>query len=142
LAEVGRHFPDGIEATGRTPASRDDPNYQRHSLFTYGATFAAVAVDADTAEIRLRRMHGVFAAGRILTPRTARSQLIGGMIWGLSAALFGAACPDPRHGAWVNADLAQYSVPTHADIVGIEADILDDFDESANHLGVKGIGEL
>lgn len=142
LAEVRRHFPDGIEATGRTPASDDDPNYTRNSLFTYGATFAEVAVDADTAEIRLRRMLGVFAAGRILNPKTARSQLLGGMIWGVSAALFEGAYPDPRHGAWVNADFAQYCVPTHADIGELEAVILDDFDESANHLGIKGIGEL
>ena len=142
FAEVRRHFPQGLEATGKTSASRDDPNYQSHSQFTYGATFAEVGVDADTAEVRLRRMLGIFSAGRILNHKTARSQLIGGMIWGVSAALHEGAYVDPRYGSWVNADLAEYLMPTHADIPDIEAVMLDDFDGHANHLGVKGIGEL
>ena len=87
-------------------------------------------------------MLGVFSAGRILNAKTARSQLIGGMIWGVSAALHEAAHVDPRSGAWVNSDFAEYLIPTHADIPAIEAHMLEDFDEHANHLGVKGIGEL
>ncbi|HVY51617.1 MAG TPA: molybdopterin cofactor-binding domain-containing protein, partial [Devosia sp.] len=142
FAEVRRHFPEGIEATGKTLKSDEDPNYANYSQYTYGASFAEVGVDAYSGEIRLRRMLGVFAAGRILNAKTARSQLIGGMIWGVGAALHEAAHVDGRNGAWVNADLAEYLIPVHADIPAIEAIILDDFDEHANHLGVKGIGEL
>lgn len=142
FAEVRRHFPDGLEATGRTLPSKEEPSYQRYSQYTYGASFAEVGVDADTGEVRLRRMLGVFAAGRILNPKTARSQLIGGMIWGVGAALHENAAVDPRSGAWVNGDFAEYLIPTHADIPAIDAIMLDDYDEHANHLGVKGIGEL
>lgn len=142
FAEVRRHFPQGLEAVGRTTGSDDDPNYQHYSQFTYGASFVEVGVNAYSAEIRVRRMLGVFSAGRILNAKTARSQLIGGMIWGVGAALHEAAHVDPRNGAWVNADLAEYLVPVHADIPDIEAVLLEDFDEHANHLGIKGIGEL
>jgi xanthine dehydrogenase YagR molybdenum-binding subunit len=142
FAEVRRHFPDGVEAIGHTVGADDDPNYQRYSLYTYGASFAEVAVNAYTAEVKLRRMLGVFSFGRVLNRKTARSQLIGGMIWGVSAALHEGGEVDPRHGSWVNGDLAEYLIPTHADIPDIDAIMLDDFDEHANHMGVKGIGEL
>jgi xanthine dehydrogenase YagR molybdenum-binding subunit len=142
FAEVRRHFPDGIEATGRILPASQDPNYQSHAQYTYGASFAEVGVDIDTGEVRLRRMLGVFAAGRILNAKTARSQLIGGMIWGVGAALHEKAVVDPARGHWANGDFAEYLIPTHADIPAIDAVMLDDFDEHANHLGVKGIGEL
>lgn len=142
FAEVRRHFPLGLEATGKTLKSGDDPNYQSHSQFTYGATFIEVAVDAFTAEVRVRRMLGVFSAGRIINRKTARSQLIGGMIWGIGAALQEDAKVDPRYGHWVNGDFAEYLIPVHADVPDVEAIMLDDFDEHANHLGIKGIGEL
>jgi xanthine dehydrogenase YagR molybdenum-binding subunit len=142
FAEVRRHFPEGIEETGRTLDNSEDPNYRTHAQYTYGASFAEVGVDIDTGEVRLRRMLGVFAAGRILNAKTARSQLIGGMIWGVSAALQEAGALDPRHGHWVNGDFAEYLIPTHADIPDIDAIMLEDFDDKANHLGVKGIGEL
>jgi len=142
FAEVRRHFPDGLEATGRILPASHDRNYKTHSQYTYGASFAEVGVDIDTGEVRLRRMLGVFAAGRILNPKTARSQLIGGMIWGVGAALHENAAVDPRNGTWVNGDFAEYLIPTHADIPAIDAIMLDDFDDKANHLGVKGIGEL
>lgn len=142
FAEVRRHFPEGIEELGKTLDNSEDPNYQKFAQYTYGASFAEVGVDIDTGEVRLRRMLGVFAAGRILNAKTARSQLIGGMIWGVGAALHEAGAVDPRHGSWVNGDFAEYLIPTHADIPDIDAIMLDDFDEHANHLGVKGIGEL
>ena len=142
FAEVRRHFPQGLEASGKTLSSAKDPNFQNFSQYTYGASFAEVGVDADTGEVRLRRMLGVFAAGRIINPKTARSQLLGGMIWGISAALHEGASVDPRHGSWVNGDLAEYVIPVHADIPDIEAIMLYDHDEHANHLGIKGIGEL
>lgn len=142
FAEVRRHFPQGIEAMGSSIGGGDTPSYKQNSIFTYGATYAEVGVDAYTGEVRLRRMLGVFSCGRILNAKTARSQLIGGMIWGVSAALHEGAYPDPRHGNWVNGDLAEYLLPVHADIPDIEAIALEDFDEAANHLGTKGIGEL
>jgi xanthine dehydrogenase YagR molybdenum-binding subunit len=120
----------------------NDPNYTAYSLNSYGAHFAEVGVDADTAEIRLRRMLGVFNAGRILNPKTARSQMIGGMTLGVSYALLEEAVVDTRSGAFVNRDLAEYLVPVHADIPEIDAVFVDGFDDKANILGVKGIGEL
>ena len=87
-------------------------------------------------------MLGVFAVGRVLNAKTARSQLIGGMIWGLSMALHEEAMVDLRSGAFVNRDLAQYLMPVHADIPELDAVVLDGFDEKANVLGVKGLGEL
>lgn len=142
LANVGRWFPEGVEATGQTIGQADDPNFKNYSQNTYGAAFAEVIVDVATGEVRLRRMTGVFAAGRIINAKTARSQLMGGMIWGVSSALHEAAHVDRRHGNWVNGDLAEYLMPVHADIPAIETVLLDDYDEHANHLGMKGVGEL
>ncbi|HET9001947.1 MAG TPA: xanthine dehydrogenase family protein molybdopterin-binding subunit [bacterium] len=142
LTSGGRIPPEGLEAEGEIAGMRDDPNYMAYSIHTYGAHFAEVGVDVDTAEIRLRRMLGVFAAGRILNAKTARSQLIGGMTVGVSYALFEEALVDTRSGAFVNRDLAEYLVPVHADIPEIGAVLLDGFDDKANVLGVKGLGEL
>ncbi|MFD8967240.1 molybdopterin cofactor-binding domain-containing protein [Streptomyces sp. NPDC059568] len=145
---VGRIRPEGggegegMEADGETYPMAEEPNYAAYSINTYGAHFAEVGVDADTAEIRLRRMLGVFSAGRILNAKTARSQLLGGMIWGLGMALEEAVAVDVRSGALVNRDLAQYMVPVHADIPEIDAVILEGFDDKANPLGAKGVGEL
>jgi xanthine dehydrogenase YagR molybdenum-binding subunit len=119
-----------------------DPNFGTYSIHTYGANFAEVGVDADTGEIRLRRMLGVFSPGRVLNAKTARSQLIGGMTFGVGMALLEEAVVDPRSGAFVNCDLAGYLVPVHADIPMIDAVILDGFYDKANVLGVKGLGEL
>jgi len=141
-ASGGRIPPEGIEAEGQIVDSADDPNNQAYSISSHGAQFAEVGVDIDTGEIRPRRMLGVFSAGRILNAKTARSQLIGGMIWGLSAALLEDAVLDTRSGAFVNRDLASYLVPVHADIPPVEAVLLDGNDDKANPLGVKGLGEL
>jgi len=139
---VARNHPEGLEADGETIVMLQDPNYAAYSINVYGAQFAEVAVDVDTAEIRLRRMLGVFAPGRILNPKTARSQLIGGMTFGVSYALLEEAIVDTRFGSFVNQDLGGYLVPVHADMVGIDAIVLDGFDDKANVLGVKGVGEL
>jgi xanthine dehydrogenase YagR molybdenum-binding subunit len=133
---------EGVEAEGEIAFMMDDPNYRNYSIHTYGAHFAEVGVDVDTAEIRLRRMLGVFTAGRILNAKTARSQLIGGMTFGVGMALLEAAVVDTRSGAFVNHDLAEYLVPVHADIPQLDAVLLDGFDDKANVLGAKGLGEL
>jgi len=143
LAEiVVRNHPEGLEAEGETASLQEDPNYKAWSLNSYGAHFAEVGVDIDTAEIRLRRMLGVFVAGRFLNAKTARNQLIGGMTFGVSYALFEQAVLDTRTGAFVNRDLAEYHVPVHADVPEIDAVLLDGFDGKANVLGAKGVGEL
>jgi xanthine dehydrogenase YagR molybdenum-binding subunit len=133
---------EGVEAEGEIAAMWDDPNYRDYSIHAYGAQFAEVGVDADTGEVRLRRMLGVFAAGRIFNAKTARSQLIGGMTFGVSSALLEEAVVDTRTGAFINHDLAGYLVPVHADIPEIDAVMLDGFDAKANVLGAKGVGEL
>lgn len=108
----------------------------------YGAFFAEVAVDTDSGEVRLRRMLGVFAAGRILNAKTARSQALGGMIWGVGSALTEDCAIDPRHGQFVNHDLGEYHVPAHADIPAIDAVFLPEVDDKTNPLKIKGVGEL
>ena len=87
-------------------------------------------------------MLGVFSVGRVLNAKTARSQLIGGMIWGAGAALHEEGVIDPRSGAFINRDFGQYLVPVHADIPEVDAVVLDGFDDKANVLGAKGIGEV
>ncbi|GGS22737.1 oxidoreductase [Streptomyces aureoverticillatus] len=123
---------DSTEAIGALAQS------ERHS---YGAQFAEVAVDVTTGEVRVRRMLGIFAAGRIINPLTARSQFIGGMTWGLSMALHEEAIRDHASGALANGDLAGYHFAANADVPVIEADWVDDPDPD-DPVGIKGIGEI
>jgi xanthine dehydrogenase YagR molybdenum-binding subunit len=131
--------PEGVDADGeiRPGATREEFSQQ-----SYGAHFAEVGVDIDTGEVRLRRMLGVFAAGRILNEKTARSQAIGGMTFGIGAALEEAITLDPRFGFFVNHDLADYLVPVHADVVNVDAIFLPELDAESNPLKSKGVGEL
>jgi xanthine dehydrogenase YagR molybdenum-binding subunit len=131
--------PGGLSARGEIAPGETYKTYSQHA---FGAHFAEVAIDCDTGEIRLRRMLGVFAAGRILNAKTARSQMIGGMIWGAASALMEESVVDTRYGQFVNHDLAEYHVPVNADIGEIEALFLDEHDDKGNPLGIKGIGEL
>ena len=127
------------EAEGSvTPAEFD--NSYAHDAF--GAHFAEVGVDRDTGEVRVRRMLGVFAAGRILNPKTARSQMIGGMIWGIGSALMEENHVDHRFGSFINQDLASYHVVVNADVGAIEAVLLEEADPYGSPLGSKGLGEL
>jgi xanthine dehydrogenase YagR molybdenum-binding subunit len=139
LADIAARAPGGLRADG-TVAPGD--TYQRYSQNSYAAYFAEVEVDMDTAEVRVRRMLGVFDAGRILNPRTARSQLLGGMIWGLSSALHEEGVVDPRYGNVVTCDLASYHFATNADAPRVEVVMLDAVDDSSNPIGSKGLGEL
>jgi xanthine dehydrogenase YagR molybdenum-binding subunit len=108
----------------------------------FGAHFAEVRVDAVTGEVRVSRLFGMYAAGRILNPRTARSQFIGGMTMGMGMALHEEGVLDPAMGDWINHDLAEYHVPAHADIESIEAAWIDESDAQVNPMGSKGIGEI
>jgi xanthine dehydrogenase YagR molybdenum-binding subunit len=109
---------------------------------TFGAHFAEVAVDSATGEIRVRRMLGVAAAGRILNPKAARSQMIGGMTMGIGAALMEDMVVDKRKGFFVNHDLAGYEVPVHADVPHLDAVFIDEVDPTISPLKAKGVGEL
>jgi xanthine dehydrogenase YagR molybdenum-binding subunit len=129
----------GVDADGEIQPGRTLEDYSQQS---YGAHFAEVGVDVDTGEMRLRRMLGVFTAGRILNEKTARSQAIGGMIFGVGAALEEGMTLDPRFGSFVNHDLAEYLVPVHADIPDVDAIFLPELDNKSNPLKSKGIGEL
>ncbi|TCQ04562.1 aldehyde oxidoreductase molybdenum-binding subunit PaoC [Sphingomonas sp. PP-CC-3A-396] len=109
---------------------------------TFGAHFVEVGVDSATGEIRVRRMSGAFAAGRILNPKSARSQVIGAMTMGVGAALMEDAIVDTRFGYFVNHDLAEYHVPAHADIPVQDVFFMDELDEKSSPMKAKGIGEL
>ncbi|MGW1289773.1 xanthine dehydrogenase family protein molybdopterin-binding subunit [Streptomyces sp. NPDC002586] len=131
--------PEGITVRSDTAAAIGALTpAERHS---FGAQFAEVAVDVTTGEVRVRRMLGIFAAGRIVNPLTARGQFLGGMIWGISMALHEEAVRDRASGGHVGADLAGYHVATHADVPGIEADWIEDTDPN-DPVGIKGIGEI
>jgi xanthine dehydrogenase YagR molybdenum-binding subunit len=129
----------GLEADGEIRPGRTAKDFSQQS---YGAHFAEIGVDEDTGEVRVRRMLGVFTAGRVLNAKTARSQAIGGMVFGVGAALHEEMTLDPRFGYYVNHDLAEYHVPVHADIPAIEAIFLAELDDKSNPLKSKGIGEL
>ena len=109
---------------------------------TFGAHFAEVGVDVDTGEVRVRRMSGAFAAGRILNPKTARSQVIGAMTMGLGAALMEESIVDKRFGYFVNHDMAEYHVPVHADVPHQDVFFLDEVDDKSSPMKAKGVGEL
>lgn len=127
---------------GRGTGGRDPANAEARAMFSHGAVFAEVKVDPDLGQTRVTRLVGAFAAGRIINPKLARSQLYGGMIWGLSFALHEEAHHDRRTGRPMNADLAGYHVPVHADIPELEALLIDEDDPYVNVLGVKGVGEI
>ena len=111
-------------------------------MYALGAEFVEVRIHARTREIRVPRLVGAFAAGHIVNPRTARSQYMGAMIWGVASALHEATEIDPRHGRYVNDNLADYLVPVNADIQDLDVILVSERDDSVNPVGVKGIGEL
>jgi xanthine dehydrogenase YagR molybdenum-binding subunit len=111
-------------------------------MYALGAEFVEVRVNALTREIRVPRIVGAFAAGRIMNPRTARSQYLGGMIWGISSALHEATEIDPRNARYINDNLADYMIPVNADIQELDVILVPEKDDLVNPAGVKGIGEL
>ncbi len=137
--KFGDHPEDGDEVDASMPPN---PDTERFAMHAFGAQFAEVRVRQDTGEVRVPRLLGVFAVGRVVNPRTARSQFLGGMTMGLSMALHEQSVLDPRFGHIVNHDLAGYHIATNADVGTIEAHWLDEHDPHVNPLGVKGIGEI
>ena len=138
--ELGGALPEGgLEVGGGMERSPYAGQYAMHS---FGAQFVEVRVNRDTGEIRVPRMLGVFAAGRIINAKTARSQFLGGMTWGLSMALHEQSVMDPRFGEYVNHDFAEYHIATNADVRDVAIQWIDEVDPYVNPVGAKGIGEI
>jgi xanthine dehydrogenase YagR molybdenum-binding subunit len=134
--------PEGIKklhqghTTFRGGPASDDTEY------AFGAEFVEVRVHAQTREIRVPRMVGAFAFGQVLNPKTARSQLFGGMIWGLGSALLEATEIDPHQARYMNTNLADYLIAVNADVPSVDIIMLPEQDDKVNPMGIKGIGEL
>jgi len=146
VVDCGRSSPLAEAAQGGELVAEDAIDYgdlgKKFQQSTFGAHFVEVAVDAATGEIRVRRMLAVCASGRILNPKTARSQVIGAMTMGVGGALMEDLVVDKRRGFFVNHDLAGYEVPVHADIPHQEVVFLDEVDPIASPMKAKGVGEL
>jgi xanthine dehydrogenase YagR molybdenum-binding subunit len=130
----------GEPIEGRADAAPDED--QAYSTHAFGAQFAVVRVDPDLGTVRLVRQVGAFASGRIINAKTARSQYLGGMVFGVGMALLEESRPDLRTGRYMNANLGEYLVPVHADMGAMEALIVEEYDPFVNPIGVKGIGEI
>ncbi len=137
---LGRAGLAEIEGQGKSAA--DQAAQSTYAMHAHGAVFAEVKVDPDLGQMRVTRVVGAFAAGRIINPRMVRSQLFGGMIWGVSFALHEHAVMDRRSGRTLNANLAEYHVPVNADVPSMEALMIDEHDPHVNALGIKGVGEI
>jgi xanthine dehydrogenase YagR molybdenum-binding subunit len=137
---LGRAGLAEIDARGN--GAMDPAAQATYAMRSHGAVFAEVKVDPDLGQVRVTRMIGAFAAGRVINPHLVRSQYLGGMIWGVSFALHEKAVVDSRSGRVVNANLGEYHVPVNADVPSMEALIIDEFDPHVNALGIKGVGEI
>jgi xanthine dehydrogenase YagR molybdenum-binding subunit len=127
-----------IERAETTPGTER----KTFSMHSFGAVFAEVWIDAELGTIRVPRITGVYGVGRLLNAKTAHSQLLGGIVWGVGMALFEESRRDARNGRIVNANLAEYHVPVNADIGRIEIEFIPEHDAEVNPLGAKGIGEI
>jgi xanthine dehydrogenase YagR molybdenum-binding subunit len=140
LADAMRRIGQPVEAMGEVKPGDETKRFSMHS---FGAVFVEVAVDPDLGETRVRRMVGAYGAGRIVNPKTTRSQCIGGMIGGIGMALMEHAVVDARNGRVPNANFAEYAVPVHADAPPVmDVVFVDEHDPHVNPLGVKGVGEI
>jgi xanthine dehydrogenase YagR molybdenum-binding subunit len=140
LADALRRLGLPIEASADV---KPGDEAQRFSMHSFGAVFLEVTVDPELGETRVRRIVGAYGAGRIVNPKTTRSQCIGGMIGGIGMALMEHAVVDARNGRVPNANLAEYAVPVHADAPQLmDVILVDEQDPHVNPLGVKGVGEI
>lgn len=128
-----------FETTATATIGRERDKYSIHS---FGAVFVEVEVDEDLGTVEVTRVVGVYDLGRILNEKTAHSQLMGGIVWGISAALYEQTLLDERNGRFVNSNLAEYYIATNADIGNIDITMLNKPDPYINSLGVRGAGEL
>ena len=130
------------EIEGRGKSAANQAAQAAYAMYAHGAVFAEVKVDPDLGQMRVTRVVGAFAAGRIINPRMVRSQLYGGMIWGVSFALHEQAVLDPQSGRPMNPNLGEYHFPVNADVPSIEALLVEERDPHVNALGIKGVGEI
>src|SRR5580700_8979640 len=137
LARAGLAEIDASGTGAANPAAQAD-----YAMHAHGAVFVEVKVDPDLGQIRVSRLVGAFAAGRVINPLLVRSQYFGGMIWGVSFALHEEAVIDRRSGRIMNADLAEYHVPVNADVPSLDVLTVDEHDPHVNALGIKGVGEI
>ncbi len=139
-AALLRRQPSGmVDVRADSAPGAEQRGYAMHA---FGAVFAEVRVDRELGEIRIPRIVAAYGAGKILNAKTARSQLEGGIVWGVGMALHEETLVDRRTGRYMNADLAEYHVPVHADIGTIDVTLLDEVDPHVNPIGVKGVGEI
>jgi xanthine dehydrogenase YagR molybdenum-binding subunit len=131
---------DRIEA--EETASPSTANQKTYSAYTHSAVFAEVRVDEELGQIRVTRVVVAVAAGRILNPKTARSQVLGGVVWGVSMALHEESLADHGLGRFMNHNLAEYHIPVSADIDDIDVVFVTEHDDKASPIGVKGLGEI
>jgi xanthine dehydrogenase YagR molybdenum-binding subunit len=131
----------GRDLEARASAKPGDEQ-QRYSMHSFGAVFAEVRIDADLGTIRVARVVAAYGAGRVLNAKTARSQLTGGIVYGLAMALHEHTAIDSRTGRYLNADLSEYLVPVNADVPDIDVILIDEHDPHVDPIGVKGIGEI
>ncbi len=130
------------EIEGRGKSTTGEAGQSSYAMHAHGAVFAEVKVDPDLGQMRVTRLVGAFAAGRIINPRMVRSQLFGGMIWGVSFALHERAVMDQRSGRPMNPNFAEYHIPVNADVPSVEAILVEERDPHVNALGIKGVGEI
>lgn len=128
-----------VTGSGKSEGTKEDKSISRHS---YGVQFVEVTWEPETARLRVPRVVTVIDAGRIVNPRTARNQIMGGVMMGVGMGLFEETQYDPRNGAPVNRNLADYVVPVHADAPHIDVHFLDYPDPAVNELGLRGVGEI
>jgi xanthine dehydrogenase YagR molybdenum-binding subunit len=136
---VARHGQGPVEASAEA-APGEEP--KKYSMQSFGAVFVEVHVDEELGLIRVPRVVGAYGVGKLVNRKTGHSQLMGGIVWGLSMALFEETLIDRRAGRAVNGNLAEYHVPVNADIGTIEVHVVDEDDPHVNPLGAKGIGEI
>jgi xanthine dehydrogenase YagR molybdenum-binding subunit len=143
-ARLRDEFGGVVPAGGVEAHAVDDgnPEAKKFSMHAYGAQFAEVHVDGDTGEVRVPRLLGVFAVGRMVNAKTGRSQLLGGMTMGLSLALHEETMLDPRFGHFPTRDLADYHIAVNADVGQVDVHWIDEEDPHINPMGAKGIGEV
>jgi xanthine dehydrogenase YagR molybdenum-binding subunit len=140
LAAFLARRPDrSFTVTASSAPGKESEGYASHA---FGAVFAEVRVDRELGEIRVPRIVAAYGAGRILNAKTARSQVQGGITWGIGMALQEETLVDPRMGRYVNADLAEYHVPVNADVGTLDVTFIEEVDDHVNPIGVKGIGEI
>ena len=140
LSDIMRHGKlDSLEAEG---SAAPGPKRNKYATYTHSAIFAEVKVDQDLGTIRVTRLVSAIAGGRVINPKTARSQILGGMVWGIGSALLEESVIDQAFGRFINHNLAEYHVPVNADLHNIHAIFVDEKDEIVNPLGAKGLGEI